>query len=71
MRAERLPALGPRGEGWFAIQVVLLAAIFLAGFVSPVLTGWAFLAGEAVGLALVSCGGLLSSLAQSGNILTT
>jgi protein-S-isoprenylcysteine O-methyltransferase Ste14 len=29
---SRLPALGPRGEGWLAIQIVLMAAIFIACF---------------------------------------
>ena len=28
----RLPGLGPRGEGWVAIQVVLLGAIAIAGW---------------------------------------
>ena len=28
----RLPSLGPRGEGWVAIQVVLLGAIGVAGW---------------------------------------
>ncbi len=28
---SRLPALGPRGEGWLAAQVLLMAAIGLAG----------------------------------------
>jgi len=31
----RLPSLGPRGQGWVAIQVVLLAAVALAGMVMP------------------------------------
>jgi len=29
---SRLPALGPRGEGWLAIQIVLMAAVFIACF---------------------------------------
>ena len=29
---SRLPSLGPRGEGWLAIQIVLLVAIFIACF---------------------------------------
>jgi protein-S-isoprenylcysteine O-methyltransferase Ste14 len=33
--ATRLPALGPRGEGWVAGQVLLIGAVFLA----PVLGG--------------------------------
>jgi protein-S-isoprenylcysteine O-methyltransferase Ste14 len=28
----RLPSLGPRGEGWVALQLVLLALVALAGF---------------------------------------
>lgn len=28
---SRLPGLGPRGEGWFALQVLLLAGIAVAG----------------------------------------
>ena len=28
----KLPSLGPRGEGWLAIQIVLMAAIFIACF---------------------------------------
>ena len=29
---SRLPSLGPRGEGWLAIQIVLMAAVFIACF---------------------------------------
>ena len=29
---SRLPALGPRGEGWLAAQIILIGAIGLAGF---------------------------------------
>jgi protein-S-isoprenylcysteine O-methyltransferase Ste14 len=32
-RASRLPELGPRGEGWVALQVVLVAAIIGCAFV--------------------------------------
>jgi protein-S-isoprenylcysteine O-methyltransferase Ste14 len=28
----KLPSLGPRGEGWLAIQIALMAAIFIACF---------------------------------------
>jgi protein-S-isoprenylcysteine O-methyltransferase Ste14 len=31
----RLPSLGPRGEGWVAIQGILLAATAAAGFLGP------------------------------------
>jgi protein-S-isoprenylcysteine O-methyltransferase Ste14 len=30
-----LPSLGPRGEGWVALQFVLIALVALAGFVGP------------------------------------
>jgi protein-S-isoprenylcysteine O-methyltransferase Ste14 len=30
----RLPSLGPRGEGWFLLQVVLFVAIVIAGYVA-------------------------------------
>ena len=32
---SRLPALGPRGEGWVIIQFILLPAVALAGFFDP------------------------------------
>jgi protein-S-isoprenylcysteine O-methyltransferase Ste14 len=32
---SRLPALGPRGEGWVAIQVVLIAGLGLAAVLGP------------------------------------
>ncbi len=32
---SHLPTLGPRGEGWVAIQVVLLGAIALAAVLGP------------------------------------
>jgi protein-S-isoprenylcysteine O-methyltransferase Ste14 len=32
-RADRLPELGPRGEGWLVLQVLLGAAIIGCGFV--------------------------------------
>lgn len=36
---SRLPSLGPRGEGWFVIQVVLLALILVAGIFGGGLSG--------------------------------
>ena len=32
---SRLPALGPRGEGWFLLQLVFLALIVAAGLLFP------------------------------------
>lgn len=36
---SRVPSLGSRGEGWVAIQVVLFAAVFAAGFAGPAVGG--------------------------------
>lgn len=53
----RLPALGPRGEGWFALQLVLLAAVAAAGiFLGPDIGGAARLAAGVVGAALLAGG---------------
>jgi protein-S-isoprenylcysteine O-methyltransferase Ste14 len=38
-RGSRLPALGPRGEGWVAIQVVLLVVVVAAGPAGPMVAG--------------------------------
>lgn len=58
---SRLPALGPRGEGWVVIQLALFAAIGVAGVVSP--GAWpAPIEGAATlgGLVLGAAGGWLS-----------
>jgi protein-S-isoprenylcysteine O-methyltransferase Ste14 len=36
---SRLPALGPRGEGWVVIQLVLLAGVGAAGLAGPAWDG--------------------------------
>jgi protein-S-isoprenylcysteine O-methyltransferase Ste14 len=36
---SRLPSLGPRGEGWVVIQLVLLGLVVLAGALGPVYRG--------------------------------
>ena len=72
---SRLPSLGPRGEGWVAIQLAIFAAIALAGVALPgsltgplatpaVVVGWALVAGGGV-LALAGLVGL-----QRGDALT-
>lgn len=61
MDASRLPSLGPRGEGWVAIQVVLFLAIVAAGLLAG--GAWsdtAAVAGAVGGLALVAAGGFLA-----------
>jgi len=56
---SRLPALGPRGEGWVAIQVVLLVIEAAAGTIGPVWSGSVRLVALVVGAALVAVGALL------------
>jgi protein-S-isoprenylcysteine O-methyltransferase Ste14 len=53
-----LPSLGRRGEGWVAIQMVLLALTGLAGFLGPVWTGEIRLFTVALGATLMT-GGLI------------
>ncbi|CAN5819539.1 hypothetical protein BH24CHL6_BH24CHL6_01880 [soil metagenome] len=58
---SRLPSLGPRGEGWFALQLLLLAALVAAGWLTgPDWAGVARLASGAVGALLVGAGLLLA-----------
>jgi protein-S-isoprenylcysteine O-methyltransferase Ste14 len=52
----RLPSLGPRGEGWVAIQGLLLAAVAVAGLAGPMWTGVARLATSGVGVVLIAGG---------------
>jgi protein-S-isoprenylcysteine O-methyltransferase Ste14 len=54
--SSRLPSLGPRGEGWVVLQVVLLIAILGAGFLGPLWTGPARVVGVIAGAALIGCG---------------
>jgi protein-S-isoprenylcysteine O-methyltransferase Ste14 len=70
--AERLPALGPRGEGWVAVQFALFFAIWLAGAIGPAWSGTARAIGIGVGLVLGACGGLLllRGFADLGSNLT-
>ena len=51
-----LPDLGQRGEGWVALQVVLLITIVGAGFVGPLWTGPVRMVGAIVGAALIAFG---------------
>jgi protein-S-isoprenylcysteine O-methyltransferase Ste14 len=52
-----LPSLGPRGEGWVAIQFVLLALIAISGVVTGELFGGGI--GSMVGLLLMAAGAAL------------
>ena len=60
---SRLPALGPRGEGWVAAQLVLFALIAVAGLGDltgrPPGEGWGAFA-VAAGLAAIVFGGLVA-----------
>jgi protein-S-isoprenylcysteine O-methyltransferase Ste14 len=57
---SRLPALGPRGEGWVVIQFLLLGLVVLAGVAGPTDTGPFSAAARAAGLALVVAGLVLA-----------
>jgi len=57
-----LPPLGSRGEGWFGLQVVLLAAIFLGGFVGPAWGGPLLVVTIVAGVVLMGAGALESLL---------
>jgi protein-S-isoprenylcysteine O-methyltransferase Ste14 len=56
-----LPDLGPRGEGWFLIQVVILAAIAVGGFVGPAWSEPLRAVGIVLGAGLIGAGGLLAT----------
>jgi protein-S-isoprenylcysteine O-methyltransferase Ste14 len=60
MTRPTLPQLGRRGEGWFLIQVALLAAVAIAGGLGPAWSGAALTAGVGVGLLLAGLGGVLA-----------
>lgn len=60
MIGRRLPELGPRGEGWFLLQVVLFAAIALAGRLRPAWSGVPQLGTALVGAVLMCLGGLFA-----------
>ena len=53
---SNLPALGPRGEGWVAIQFVLLGAIGLAALAGPAWDGSARWVTTVAGFALAITG---------------
>jgi protein-S-isoprenylcysteine O-methyltransferase Ste14 len=57
---RRLPDLGPRGEGWFLVQVVILGSIALAGLAGPAWSGPPRVVGAVLGGLLIGGGGLLA-----------
>ena len=56
----RLPSLGPRGEGWVVIQVILLIAIGAAGMLGPAWSGTVRTVTSIVGVVLIAGGGVLA-----------
>ncbi len=67
--ASRLPSLGPRGEGWLALQVVLLALLAAAGAWGsrwpPAVAPWRQLLGwPAGGLGLLLAGAAFLGLGR-------
>jgi protein-S-isoprenylcysteine O-methyltransferase Ste14 len=69
---SRLPALGPRGEGWFAGQVLIFALIAYGAEWGGAWTGWPREATAAAGVLLMGCGGILAfrGLVDLGRNLT-
>jgi protein-S-isoprenylcysteine O-methyltransferase Ste14 len=60
-----LPSLGRRGEGWFAIQIVIMAGIFLAGLAQTPLTTHTWMVITIVtvlGAVVAGAGGMLALL---------
>jgi protein-S-isoprenylcysteine O-methyltransferase Ste14 len=56
----RLPSLGPRGEGWVAVQVILLFATAAGGLLGPAWEGGLRVATSIIGVSLVAAGLLLA-----------
>lgn len=59
MDGGRVPALGPRGEGWVALQLVALSAVGATGLAGPRPPAPARLWAIAAGLVLAVAGGWL------------
>ena len=56
----RLPALGPRGEGWVVIQFILLAGVGAAGLTGPAWNGLSRDVTSVVGTGLLGVGLVLA-----------
>lgn len=56
----RLPHLGPHGEGWFLLQLLIFGAIAASGAAGPAWGGWPREAGLVCGAGLLCCGSILS-----------
>ena len=60
MGSSRLPALGPRGEGWVALQLAAIAAVGIAGVWGPAWTAGGRSWSLAGGLLSAAIGGALA-----------
>ena len=71
--STRLPSLGPHGEGWVALQSVLLVVLVMSGTLEPALAGPLRLGLAAVGCALVIAGVALgvAGFTRQGRQFTT
>lgn len=58
--SSRLPTLGPRGEGWVALQGVILVTLAVAGMLGPAWDGQVRVVTTVVGGALMLAGGGLA-----------
>jgi protein-S-isoprenylcysteine O-methyltransferase Ste14 len=62
----RLPDLGPRGEGWVALQVVLFALLALAGTAGPAWADPWLSIGRVGGAAIIAAGLVVAVLGLVG-----
>jgi len=58
---SRLPALGPRGEGWVVIQLILLVVVAVAGLLGPAWSGPVRVATSIIGALLIAGGMALAA----------
>ena len=66
MGGSRLPTLGPRGEGWVALQGLFLAGVGAAGLLGPAWGDPWRVPGIVLGLALIASGAACSVLGIVG-----
>ena len=60
MNASRVPALGPRGEGWVALQLLALGAVVVVAIAGPRWSGPARGVAWSVGLVAIAIGAWLA-----------
>ena len=64
--SSRLPDLGPRGEGWVAIQLVLFGLLAIAGTAGPAWGDPWLAAGRLAGAILIGAGVVVAALGLVG-----